>query len=47
VTLTTNIEESWAKDVVPTLSDYITIPNVSMAYGPTGRRTATWTRRSS
>jgi acetylornithine deacetylase/succinyl-diaminopimelate desuccinylase-like protein len=32
VTLTTNIEESWAKDVVPTLSDYITIPNVSMAY---------------
>jgi acetylornithine deacetylase/succinyl-diaminopimelate desuccinylase-like protein len=32
VTLTSNIEESWTKDVVPTLSDYITIPNVSMAY---------------
>jgi acetylornithine deacetylase/succinyl-diaminopimelate desuccinylase-like protein len=34
VTLTTHIEESWAKDVLPTLTDYITIPNVSMAYDP-------------
>jgi acetylornithine deacetylase/succinyl-diaminopimelate desuccinylase-like protein len=34
VTLTTHIEGSWAKDVLPALSDYITIPNVSMAYDP-------------
>ena len=34
MTLTTHIEESWAKDILPALSDYITIPNVSMAYDP-------------
>ena len=32
MTLRAHIEESWAKDVLPTLTDYITIPNVSMAY---------------
>jgi acetylornithine deacetylase/succinyl-diaminopimelate desuccinylase-like protein len=32
MTLQAHIEESWAKDVLPTLTDYITIPNVSMAY---------------
>src|SRR5262245_54249930 len=32
MTLRALIEETWAKDVLPTLTDYITIPNVSMAY---------------
>jgi acetylornithine deacetylase/succinyl-diaminopimelate desuccinylase-like protein len=34
VTLATRLEEAWAKDAVPALQDYITIPNVSMAYDP-------------
>jgi acetylornithine deacetylase/succinyl-diaminopimelate desuccinylase-like protein len=34
VTLTTHVEESWAKDILPTLADYIKIPNVSVAFDP-------------
>jgi acetylornithine deacetylase/succinyl-diaminopimelate desuccinylase-like protein len=34
VSISTHVEETWAKDILPALSDYITIPNVSMAYDP-------------
>ena len=34
MTLTAHIDASWAHDILPTLSDYIAIPNVSIAFDP-------------
>jgi acetylornithine deacetylase/succinyl-diaminopimelate desuccinylase-like protein len=37
VTLTDHVERAWRDEVVPALHDYITIPNVSLAFDPQWR----------
>ena len=41
------VDREWDESILPTLHDYIRIPNVSPAFDPSGPSTATWTAPSS
>ena len=41
------VETFWENSILPSITEYIRIPNKSPAFDPTGPSTATWTRPSS
>ena len=41
------VDPFWDDSILPSITEYIRIPNKSPTFDPTGSSTATWTMRSS